>query len=366
MNDKPILVVAGDPGGARAILPALAELEMRLCPFVIAEHGFLAEEAEVAWPRVGVPSDDRGLRDFLASYSGVVFGTSVKDAFPLTVARNAGALGLPTIAVLDNWMSYRRRFEIDGDSMFDPEAYAVMDELARREAIADGIPPDRLYIVGHPALATLEADFRICLHGDMRRRVLSAAPWADMTKRLLVFVSEPAEQDQGANEQNPLFRGYTETTVLSLLSRSLQSSCDSVQIGLLPHPRENASKLQASWERCRGRLSGGLLEVTRGRDAVFAADMLCGMTSLLLLEGLILGKPVMSLQPELRISHLDFLKKKGLRLFVTDPDDAESAVSDLLNTKPGPITSELHRHSGAAAALADLVYHIVNRRMVHA
>jgi hypothetical protein len=366
MNDRPILVVAGDPGGARAILPALAELEKRFRPFAIAEHGFLPEEAAVSWPRVGVPSDDAGLRDCLASYGGVVFGTSVKDAFPLTVARAAGALGLPTIAVLDNWMSYRRRLEIDGQSMFAPEAYAVMDELAQREAVADGITPDRLHIVGHPALATLEADLRNCRHGHMRRRVLSAAPWGDTTKRLLVFVSEPAEQDQGANEQNPLFRGYTETTVLGLLAKYLQSSSDSIQIGLLPHPREDAAKLQASWEQCRGRLNGGVLKATKGRDAVFAADMLCGMTSLLLLEALILGKPVMSLQPGLRVLHLDFLRKKGLRLFVTDPDDAESAVSDLSKMKPGPVSSELRRHSGAAASLADLIYHIVNRRMKRA
>lgn len=352
-NRLPVLVIAGDIGGARAILPALAELDRRRAPFVIADHRTLAEEANGRWPRVTLPNDD-GLPGHLKShYSCCVFGTSVRDPLPLHVARIAESGGLPSIAVLDNWMSYRMRLETDGRLMLVPRAYAVMDELARTEAIADGVPASCLRVVGHPGLQGLSQEY------DEHLATARASMPARVRVRV-VFISEPAEKDQGADDSQPTFRGYTEKTVLSLLSENLQAFHERVEVALVPHPRENAEDLERHWVQCRGKLIGGLMQAPRGRDAVFQADAVSGMSSLLLFEGLLIGKPVLSLQPGLRVPHLDFLRKKGVRHFVTEAAAAPQAVRDWMadatTTPPKAVRHpELALHEHAVANLADLV-----------
>ena len=52
----PVLVAwAGDVGGARAVLPALFELDRRGAQFVIVSHRSLAEEAPPPWNRTTLP-----------------------------------------------------------------------------------------------------------------------------------------------------------------------------------------------------------------------------------------------------------------------------------------------------------------------
>jgi len=361
---KKLLVAAGDVGGARAIIPALFELEKRQRTFDLLDHGFLAIESPKHWPRVTLPPNDNALRRQLeAGYGLCVLGTSVTDIAPLRIARQARAAGLPVVCVLDNWMNYRKRLETDGQPMLVPDIYAVMDDLARVEAIADGVPRNCLRVVGQPALSKLADDYLACPITATRDEALRRSGWGSPGKKLVVFISEPAGMDQGANESSPTFRGYTEKTVLTLFTRCLQPFHERVQVGLVPHPREDAAALLAFWEKCRGSLLGGRLAVESGRKAVFIADGVCGMASLLLYEALLLSKPVLDLQPNLRAPHLEFLRKKGLELFVTDERNAPEYVSRWMKEiakmkpagEPGGFHPELNVHRNSPSALADLL-----------
>ena len=362
--EKKILVAAGDVGGTRAILPALHELEKRRRSFDILDHGFLTTEAPKYWPRVILPPDNIALhRQLRAGYAAYVFGTSVSDIAPLDIARQARACGLPVVCVLDNWMNYRKRLETDGQPMLVPDVYAVMDDLALAEAVADGVPSGCLRVVGQPALSNLADDYIACPVPAVRDEALRRSGWGSPDKELVVFVSEPVEKDQGADESSPTFRGYTEKTVLALLARCLQPFHNRVQIGLVPHPREDAAALLAHWEKCRGRLQGGRLAVENGRKAVFIADGVCGMASLLLYEALLLGKPVLDLQPGLRAPHLKFLHKKGVECFVTDERDTPKYIEHWLKEldTPKEITGravfhpEMYIHQHSPSALADVL-----------
>jgi hypothetical protein len=60
-------------------------------------------------------------------------------------------------------------------------------------------------------------------------------------------------------------------------------------------------------------MTGGLLQLKNGRQAVFLADGVAGMTSILLYEAWLINKPVISIQPGLRRQQLDiFRKRKGI------------------------------------------------------
>jgi hypothetical protein len=218
-------------------------------------------------------------------------------------------------------------------------------------------------VVGQPSLANLADDYFACKVDAERNALLCSSGWGVADKKLVVFISEPVEKDQGADERSKQFRGYTEKTVLSLLARCLQPLHDQVQVGLVPHPREDAEALAAHWKKCRGRLSGGRLAEASGRRNVFLADGVCGMASLLLYEAMLLGKPVLSLQPDLRVPQLDYLHKKGVEFFVTDHTTAAEQIvrwAERLRggtSPPDPATihSEMNLHRSSPVALADLL-----------
>jgi len=158
---------------------------------------------------------------------------------------------------------------------------------------------------------------------------------------------------------------------LRLLSESLQAFSDSVVVGLVPHPREDPKGLLEVWERSRGALRGRLLRVENGREAVFIADGVCGMSSLLLYEAFLLGKPILSLQPECRDLNLLFLKKKGARFVVTERESVGQEVMlwiEHIDQTHGEneFHEEMSFHQGAPQRLADLVRSIAadaeNRR----
>ncbi|MFA4981112.1 MAG: hypothetical protein WC592_01405 [Candidatus Omnitrophota bacterium] len=316
-----ILAVSGDVGGARAVMPVLKKLFDEKTPFVISDNGFLGKEAPAEWPRAVLPDwSDRDSVKGLIEKEGVtlvIFTTSVKDAVPLGVARAARNAGLPVICILDNWMTYRKRMEVDGLETFLPDVYAMMDELAFEEAVADGLPPSILKVTGQPALASIAESYRSMRREDYADKLRSCGIMKD--KQLIVFISEPAEKDQGAGPSSTNFRGYTEKTVLRQLCACLQPYSGRIQIGIAPHPREDQEELSRSWEAYRGGLTGGILKNTSGRESVFLADGVAGMASILLYEAYLVGKPSISLQPGLRLPQLAFMKKKKGCRFLDDP-----------------------------------------------
>jgi hypothetical protein len=276
------------------------------------------------------------MRDFFEE-NGVgvlVFATSSKDTTALTMARRAGACLIPTIHVLDNWTSYALRLRMDGLPPFVPDAYTVIDDLALREAEEDGVDGSVLCVTGQPALASLREEYRAWgngVPGDMADR---GAPRSGTL--VIAFVSEPVTHDQGAMPASPGYRGYTEKEVLSLFCQTMQPYADRVKITVLPHPREDREELSRHWESARGLLEGGIVSVERGRHAIFEADAVVGMASLLLYEAWLLGKPVMSLQPGLRVKPLRMLESREGVLFIDRRENMDDRVKKWVSSiRPG-------------------------------
>jgi len=307
-----ILAASGDIGGAMAIIPVLKYLSDCNEPFAIVEHGFLASKAPKTWKRVPAVLEGSGsLERFFKDdcFKEVVFTTSVKDTFPLKLARTAARQGVPVLCLLDNWMNYIYRLGIDGEPAFIPTVYMVMDDLAKAEAIREGVPESVLRVVGQPALGSLADDYQSWKKQDRAKYFESAG--LDITKKLVVFISEPVSDDQGSGPENTQYRGYTEKTVLKELCARFQPFADKYQLWLVPHPRQDVDGLHKVWEQSRGVLEGGIFKVKNGRQAIFMADGVAGMVSILLYEAWLMNKPVISLQPGLCRPQLDIFRKRN-------------------------------------------------------
>jgi hypothetical protein len=326
-----ILFAAGDVGGARALLPVMQVCADTGLPFVLLAYGHLVQEAPAPWPRVHFccTNDDAAMQNFLQTHDidRLVFTSSVHDTLPLSIARGAKRLGIQVMHVLDNWTGYRRRLEMDGLPALVPDVYTVMDACALQAARRDGIEASILEVTGQPALASLADEFRTfsALSTDelwQRRQRLGFA----QGKILLVFVSEPVAQDQGTSPAAPHYRGYTEKDVLQLFCRHLQPLAERLEMALLPHPRQNREALCGLWRHCRGALQGCVVTGMSSREAVWLADGVAGMASILLYEAWLLGKPVISLQPGLRQDALRMLQERQGVVFVDTYARAAKAI----------------------------------------
>lgn len=350
-----ILFAAGDVGGARAMLPVIQQCESEGFSFAILKNGHINHEAPAHWKRICLQgSDDTNLLGLLQSSKPdlVVFTSSVKDDIPLRLARQTRTLFIPTIHLLDAWSGYRRRMETDCLPMFIPDIYTVPDSRALRDAVLDGIPGNILRVIGQPGMSSLLHEFE--QYGN--NRIL---PESISKRKHIIFVSEPVTMDQGSNPASPGFRGYTEETVLRLFCRALQPVADTLHIGLLPHPRENKKHLVEMWDSFHGKLKGGILDAPSGRHAVFQAHGIAGMASILLYEAWLIGKPVISIQPDLKLNALNVpAERKGIT-FVKERSSIRDALLKWVdNVRPSAITcinKEIDRHRDAPANCVSLI-----------
>lgn len=364
-----VMFASGDVGGARALLPVMRLCEKRSLPFIMIEHGHIACESPIRWKRIlpeHVKSENAAKHFFKENKIGVlVFASSVKDPTALTLARQANILGVPIIHVLDSWSGYRMRMETDGLPTFTPDFYTAIDEIAFEEAKKEGIKGTTLKITGQPALASLYEEYIFHKRLDVpeKRKRLGFDP----EKALIIFISEPVESDHGNSAEFPQYRGYTEKIVLRSLCKTLQPFSDRIEIGLLPHPREDTNELRNIWSPCRGALQGKIFSGGMGRESLFLGDGFVGMASILLYEAWLLGKPVISLQPGLRLTPLRMLETRDGVVFIDSYEVMHyklnewiSEIPTLNDTNPRP---ELQIYKKAPDHVFKLIEKCLKERM---
>jgi hypothetical protein len=301
-----LLFASGDVGGARTLLPVIRLALRRGIAVTVLRHGHIAVEGDPAWTWIEPADADAVLR--AAAPGAVIFASSVKDATALALARRAQAATIKTIHVLDSWSMYAQRMTTDGQTHFDPDAHAVMDEASAEGAVADGITPSIIHVTGQPALGAFAS-----------RHDLKPAPRND-SRRHILFVSEPAAADHGAA------RGYTEADALEILCAALQPVADMVTLSILPHPREDAQHLRAAWLARQGKLQGTVLAQHSLGNRLAHFDGVAGMTSILLYEAWLMGRPVLSLQPGVRLAALRQMQKRPGVTFIDSREGAQENI----------------------------------------
>jgi len=323
-----IVFAGGDIGGARVLMPVIEDLSKINKDIFIIPHRDLNNIVSLNIKRADIDklSSEDKIKFFFKKEKATVFvfSTSVKDLFPLRLSGIAKENGVKVICILDNWVNYKRRLQLD-DNIVLPDKYIVMDKFAYDEAVKDGIPEDILYIGGQPALSGIFKEYKNYELINNKYAFFKNFRF-DEDKKLLLFISEPAESDQG-NENSTTYRGYTEKTVLVKILSFLQNYKTEFQLFVKPHPREETDDLKKIWDIYSNNLEGGILEKNMDKDIVYYADGIIGMASILLYEAWLVGKPVISIQPNLKNKQLEYLKDKLSPFFIDD----EESFNDIMN-----------------------------------
>jgi len=280
------LIVARDPGAASALVPVAQALPSTVIGLDHARPVF--ERAGIHLEELSSDQSPGIAEEWLSRVgpSVLLTGTSRLDLAPLDAQwwRASRAMQVPSVALLDHWVGYWEKFTVDIRFDAVPDVIAVMDEYARGRLRELGCKQPQILVTGHPAFDGLSTEPLAGREGVRSQWGSGVGEW------VVLFVSEPIASDLGA------LSGYDEVDVLRLLIDALAGL--PAQLIVKPHPREEPLRL-AGLMKDMGR-SGRLETELTGREAVAGADTVVGMTSILLLEAAVAGRPVLSIQPGAR------------------------------------------------------------------
>jgi hypothetical protein len=315
--NKNILLFSRDPGGANVIIPLFEPLKRKgyIVKLFGKDHALKKyNESGIASFNIVEHVHDIKLNEielFLTKEKPdfIITGTSGDDYIERFIWKSAEKLGIPSFAILDQWINYGIRFskyllselnkyKEDKIHRYLPSKILVMDEYAKQEAIKDGLPPARMETVGHPHFQSLLEKKKTITKEriDELRNSLTVGS----SDYMITFASEPVEGDYNKEDSAHLYWGFTEKTIFKELMESLKivsgTTGRGICVVLKLHPRENPNSFSAlidTYEADPIRVV-----IPHNLDAhilMGASDIICGMSSMFLIESIILDKPVISI-----------------------------------------------------------------------
>lgn len=249
--------------------------------------------------------------------------------------------GIQSVAVLDQWQNYGKRFNGLDDSSFSkslPTRICVMDESAKVALIREGFPAGKIVVTGHPSLARLK---RITSSP-------SAEPAGKLRKHLscnkddllMLFISEPFSKTLGEDI------GFTEIDILEGLLDYMSGRPDpdkcltrdgSITLAIKLHPKNNydsferlKKKHRRLWRRLKIRTLRNEYDKT---ELLKSSDIIVGMSSIMLMESIASGKTTVSVQLDAR--HTDWCEavNQGIIPLITSKPELKRVMNGLLDEK---------------------------------
>ncbi|CQR70444.1 hypothetical protein [Sporomusa ovata] len=279
---KKIIFLAHDPGGYDVVFPVAENFQRESC----AADFYCIGPAANLNPLYKITPDELLKKiKYQLDYrkiTGLVTGTSWGSYAELQAIAACKQAGVPTVAILDYWSNYKTRFVCSSGETIYPDYYIVMDQLAREEAIQDGIPQTIIKVLGHPGLDKY-----------ITKQISTNNPGRDFKKAL--FLSQPLSALYGEK------LGYTEQQALYDCANVLTRHNCVLHVKF--HPKD-----EVSFQQCYAEMavSGNLF------DIIPEYDLIIGMSTMGLLHAVLMGVPAISYQPNLRESDMCITNKLGL------------------------------------------------------
>jgi hypothetical protein len=318
LKNKKILLFSRDPGGANTIISLVKPLEERGCQICL--YGKDAALAKYAHANLNYANIMDVIEDVTLSSVErlitnekpdlIITGTSADDYTEKFIWNVSEKLKIPSFAIMDQWVNYGVRFSNYGVSElreyaknrlhpYQPSKILVMDEIAKNEAVKEGLEPTRIEITGNPYIETL----------FFKATEITKDKINDIKKRFgvksgdffITFVSEPISDTYQETDLSGHYWGYSERIIfrylLSSLSEAVNSGQNRIIIVLRLHPKERKNNFYDIINDFNH--SNILIYIDKDSDPlelVLASNLVCGMSSMLLIESMVLSIPIMSIQ----------------------------------------------------------------------
>jgi hypothetical protein len=263
---------AHDPGGANAILPLIHEFHNSL---VFGKGPALEILPDVR------QLPETALKNYRPDF--LITGTSCNDFTERHLWKEARDLRIKSMAILDSWINYGVRFSKYGTEnlhLFDkkceylPNYVCVMDEVAKKDMINDGIPEDIILAFGNPyfeslSLKAIELE-NMTLNDNYRKR---------LNKYIITFASQPFDD---------IFRKESEIQVLEDLIKITNDRTD-ITIRIRKHPKESLDKFEKY-------VNGKIILDNNASSflSIVSSDIIVSVNSMVLIEAMFFHKKIIS------------------------------------------------------------------------
>jgi len=357
-----VLVFIEDPGAANFIVPIVEALEARGIRVALRTDGTAASYVQ----RPSIPRDETA-EQLISRVKprAVLVGTSESaDTLGLSLIDAAKRAHIPTAGAVDALGNAAGRFRGLGENPLRhaPDVILVADATTANAFAELGYATDAIRICGHPQHDTVLARAAM-LDREGRAAVRSRAlPHAPLEGRVVVFASEVSTgvgEDVFRRDDTYTLRGSghhhlrTEIVLEEFLAAAATLPSKPYLV-LRLHPK-NTPKELAPFMAAFDHVSAG----GPGLEAVYAADAVVGMTSMLLVEGMLIGRPVLSILPRAIERNLVSELQAGLIPIATTAAEIRGALPRLLEPAAPESGGDRPAKGGAAAAAADVIANLL-------
>ena len=325
---KKVLLFSCEPGGAEVIVPVAKLLaETRDYDVTVTGYGYAIERFERHQiPYTLVDKIEKNDNEFLNRFTPDLLITSAtsipaKDMSEKHLWYLAKNAGIKSIAMLDQWQNYSIRFSGTSDKewlAYLPDAINCINDIGKKEMIGEGFAENILHSLGQPYLDCI-GKFVDKIDSALIRKKLNIS----QEENIVLFVSEAIEENYSQH------RGYTQYEVLyTFLKNSTPVNHTSILIKL--HPKDDVRKFEAIRTAFTQHklmfISGELTSL----ESIAISSRVFGMTSITLIEAYILGKSVVSIQPNLKINDPFVLSRYGYVQVILNADFQLDLESDTI------------------------------------
>ena len=351
MNNT-VLLFSRDPGGCNVIAPLFNDLskgyKVKLYGKDVAlskykEYGLEGKDIMDSIDNITLEEIEMFLIKERPDF--IITGTSADDLVEKYLWKIAEKLRIPSFAILDQWVNYGIRFSEFGVSQLKdynktkkhpylPYRILVMDEYAKDKLVLEGINEENILVSGNPYFDYIKYR-KEQITKEHIERFRSNIIGCKSEEILITFVSEPITKTYKENETSEHYLGYTERTIfkefISVLNNFTNEFEKNIKLIIRLHPKDDEDNYNDLINLIDKKSITTIIDnKLYGLDLMYASDLICGMSSMFLLESVILGKPIISIQIGLLGENPFVLHEKGIISSVFCKKDLEINLQDIL------------------------------------
>lgn len=360
MSQAEVLIHVEDPGAANYVAGLPGALARRGVGSTLVAGG----KARAQLTAFGCDFEPvgAGQAETILDRSGarlLIVGTAEdRDSLGLSLVAAARVRCIPSLGVIDGPSYPDERFRGRGaDPLgFAPDRVLVPDEGTRRSFMALGMAAEAVTAAGHPLFDRMRAE-RARLDGEgqaaVRCRVLPRAPDGRPVLMFLAEISDGYRPDLYRRHAGYRLtgRGGADTRTAIVIEEFLDASValDAYRV-LRLHPKNTREELAAYLGEFDVVSEGGA-----PHELIYAADLVAGMTTMLLVEATLLGKPTVSIVPDPAETAWLPTAACGLTPVIDRRADLAPALRAGLGARPDAKLTDLALPAGAQERVVEII-----------
>lgn len=348
---KTVMLFSRDPGGTNAVAPLYEKLiEKGYCVKLYGKDVALNKYSQYGLDGIDINKklnsiSQMDLYEFLLEESPdfLITGTSADDFTEKYLWECAKKLEIPSFAILDQWVNYGVRFskfsvnelkeyEKKKEHIFLPSKILVMDKYAKEQMVKEGIHEDKILVAGHPYFDYL-INKKEAINYDMIKKFRESIE-VNEDCYIITYASEPISKTYNESDDSEHFWGYTERTIfkefIDVLNQVAPKCRKKIKLIIRLHPKENENNYNDLIDNINNNISILIDKKLDGFKLMCASNLICGMSSMFLIESAILEKSIISIQIGLSKKNPFILDKIGIVKSILEKKELEEIIQRVI------------------------------------